>query len=92
MYKIRFILVSHKFEGNEILLKTTIRTIMPTSFKYGNLDKAYQQVSTNKGSSGVDGMEVEDLRQWLGLHLKELQESSNFFVASALPRGQVGML
>jgi hypothetical protein len=36
---------------------------MPTSFKYGNLDKAYQQVSTNKGSSGVDGMEVEDLRQ-----------------------------
>lgn len=42
---------------------------------YGNLDRAYQQVRSNKGSSGVDGMEVDELRQWIGGHLKELQTS-----------------
>ena len=30
---------------------------------------------SNKGSSGVDGMEVDELRQWIGGHLKELQTS-----------------
>ena len=42
---------------------------------YGNLDKAYKQVRSNRGSSGIDGMETEELRGWLGSHLKELQES-----------------
>jgi len=42
---------------------------------YGNLDKAYRQVRSNKGSSGIDGMEVEELRHWIGKNLKELQES-----------------
>jgi hypothetical protein len=40
---------------------------------YGNIDKAYRQVRANQGSSGVDGMEVEELRHWLGKNIKELQ-------------------
>lgn len=40
---------------------------------YGNIDKAYRQVIANQGSSGTDGMEVDDLRHWLGNNLKELQ-------------------
>jgi len=33
-----------------------------------NLNKAYQQVYRNKGSSGVDGMKVEKLKNHLHLH------------------------
>jgi RNA-directed DNA polymerase len=42
---------------------------------YGNIDKAYQQVRSNRGSSGVDGMEVEELRHWLGKNINELQRT-----------------
>jgi group II intron reverse transcriptase/maturase len=42
--------------------------------EYGNLKKAYQQVRANKGSSGIDGMNVDELRIWFGQHLNELQE------------------
>ncbi len=35
---------------------------------YSNLRMAYQQVKTNKGSSGVDGMSIEAFRIWLGKH------------------------
>jgi RNA-directed DNA polymerase len=50
-------------------------TILERIVDYGNLDKAYRQVRSNQGSSGVDGMEVEDLRHWLGKNIKELQTS-----------------
>jgi group II intron reverse transcriptase/maturase len=42
---------------------------------YENLKRAFKQVRKNDGSSGVDEMEVEELRQWLGNHLEELRES-----------------
>lgn len=42
---------------------------------YGNIDKAYQQVRKNRGSCGVDGMEVDELRYWLGENIKELQST-----------------
>jgi RNA-directed DNA polymerase len=42
---------------------------------YGNIDKAYQQVRSNQGSCGVDGMEAEELRHWLGKNIKELQRA-----------------
>jgi RNA-directed DNA polymerase len=42
---------------------------------YGNIDKAYQQVRKNQGSSGVDGMDVDELRYWLGKNIKELQRT-----------------
>ena len=49
--------------------------ILERIVEYGSLDKAYRQVRSNQGSSGIDGMEVEELRHWIGKNLKELQES-----------------
>lgn len=40
---------------------------------YGNLQRAYKQVRANGGSSGVDGMDIEGLRQWLGTHIETLR-------------------
>lgn len=37
-----------------------------------NLNKAYQQVVSNHGRGGVDGMETEALLPWLRLHKEEL--------------------
>lgn len=39
-----------------------------------NLSKAYQRVLSNGGSAGVDAMKVEELQDWLGKHLTELQK------------------
>ena len=55
--------------------RTLTVNILERIVDYGNLDKAYRQVRSNKGSSGIDDMEVEDLRHWIGKNLKELQES-----------------
>ncbi len=40
-----------------------------------NIEKAYRQVRKNGGRGGVDGMEVKDLKEWLGKNLYHLQES-----------------
>lgn len=42
---------------------------------YGNLNNAYKQVVTNRGSSGVDKMEVEELGNWLRINQGELSTS-----------------
>ena len=55
--------------------RTLTENILERIVDYVNVNKAYQQVKSNKGSSGIDGMDVEELGQWLGSHLKELQES-----------------
>jgi group II intron reverse transcriptase/maturase len=39
-----------------------------------NLKRAFRQVRSNDGSSGVDGMSIEELRQWLGQNLNNLRE------------------
>ena len=39
-----------------------------------NVTKACQRVVSNGGSSGVDGMKVEELKEWLGVNLTKLQE------------------
>ncbi len=39
-----------------------------------NVTKACQRVVSNGGSGGVDGMKVEDLKEWLGNNLIHLQE------------------
>lgn len=55
--------------------RTLTTNILEKIVDYGNIDKSYRQVKSNKGSSGVDGMEVEELGQWLGKHYKALQDS-----------------
>lgn len=37
-----------------------------------NLNQAYKRVKDNKGAPGVDGMTVDDLREWLSTHKDEL--------------------
>lgn len=39
-----------------------------------NLKLAYQQVYRNKGASGVDGMEVKELKEYLNTHIEEIKE------------------
>lgn len=39
-----------------------------------NLKLAYQQVYRNKGASGVDGMEVKELKEYLDTHLDQIKE------------------
>jgi RNA-directed DNA polymerase len=39
-----------------------------------NLSKAYQRVKSNGGSAGVDGMKVEELQEWIGKNLTQLQQ------------------
>lgn len=55
--------------------RTLTENILEKIVDYGNLNKAFKQVKENDGSSGIDKMEVEDLRQWLGNHLEELREA-----------------
>ncbi len=40
-----------------------------------NLNRAYKQVKANKGSGGIDGMEVEQLLPYLREHKDEITES-----------------
>ena len=42
---------------------------------YGNMMRAYKQVKKNGGSGGIDGMETEDLREWLGKNINTLRMS-----------------
>lgn len=38
-----------------------------------NLESALRKVISNKGSAGIDGMNVEELRKWFSSHYRELQ-------------------
>lgn len=38
-----------------------------------NLETALRKVVSNKGSAGIDGMNVEELREWFSNHYRELQ-------------------
>jgi RNA-directed DNA polymerase len=40
---------------------------------FSNLQKAYQQVRRNGGSSGVDQMSIKDFGRWFSKHYQELQ-------------------
>jgi group II intron reverse transcriptase/maturase len=55
--------------------RTLTENLLERIVDYGNLMRAYKQVAGNDGSSGIDGMETEELRQWLGRHINTLQES-----------------
>ncbi len=54
--------------------RTLTEHLLERIVDYENLSRAYKQVASNDGSGGVDGMETEELRQWLGTHIKTLQK------------------
>lgn len=46
-------------------LRTLTSNLLNKIVDYENLTRAYKQVKRNKGSGGVDEMEIEDLGRWL---------------------------
>ena len=54
--------------------RTLTEHLLERIVDYENLNRAYKQVASNDGSGGVDGMETEELRQWLGKHINTLQK------------------
>src|SRR6476661_3432546 len=54
--------------------RTLTRDLLEKIVDYENLKRAIAQVRTNDGSSGVDGMAIEELRQWLGKNLNNLRD------------------
>ena len=42
---------------------------------YRNITKALKQVTSNKGAGGVDGMQTEELRDWLEANWRKLKQS-----------------
>jgi RNA-directed DNA polymerase len=54
--------------------RTLTRDLLEKIVDYENLKRAFAQVRANDGSSGVDGMEIEELRQWLGKNLNNLRD------------------
>jgi group II intron reverse transcriptase/maturase len=55
--------------------RTLTGNLLERIVDYGNLKRAYKQVARNDGSGGIDGMEREELRQWLGKHINTLRET-----------------
>ena len=55
--------------------RTLTTNLLERIVDYGNLMRAYKQVARNDGRGGIDGMETEELRQWLGKHINTLRES-----------------
>jgi RNA-directed DNA polymerase len=54
--------------------RTLTEHLLERIVDYENLNRAYKQVASNDGSGGVDGMETEELRQWLGRNITTLQK------------------
>ncbi|MDP4188550.1 MAG: reverse transcriptase domain-containing protein, partial [Bacteroidota bacterium] len=55
--------------------RTLTEHLLERIVDYENLNRAYKQVARNNGSGGIDGMEREELRQWLGKHIQTLQKA-----------------
>jgi RNA-directed DNA polymerase len=54
--------------------RTLTENLLERIVDYGNLKRAYKRVAENDGSGGIDGMERDELRQWLGEHIDTLRE------------------
>jgi len=50
-------------------------SIMERIVDYVNLNRAYQQVVRNGGSSGVDGMDIEGFKGWYSKQIKDLRQA-----------------
>lgn len=61
-------------ENTDIITDLQTAGLMEEILQRDNLNKAYKKVKSNKGSSGVDGMDVEELLTYLRKHGKELNQ------------------
>lgn len=55
--------------------RTLTENLLEKIVEHANLKKAFKQVQDNDGSAGVDGMETEELRRWLGENLNNLRKA-----------------
>ena len=62
-------------ENNLMEVRFTESSLMEQILSPANLNKAYKQVVSNKGSGGVDKMQTEELLPWLHLHKDALTSS-----------------
>jgi len=53
--------------------KSLTANLMERISSLSNMERACRRVIKNKGSSGIDGMEVGELRDWFGKHWRDLQ-------------------
>ena len=61
-------------ENTDIITDLQTAGLMEEILQRDNLNKAYKKVKSNKGSSGVDGMDVEELLTYSRKHGKELNQ------------------
>ena len=54
--------------------RTLTENLLERIVDYENLTRAYKQVKRNRGSSGIDGMDLNDLQIWLGRNINTLRE------------------
>jgi len=71
--------------------RTLTANLLNKIVDYENLNRAYKQVKSNAGSGGVDRMEIEDLRPWLGKHLEELRTAllTDKYVVNAVRKVEI---
>ncbi len=50
-----------------------VRSLMEEIVSKENMQRAYKQVVGNRGSGGVDGMEVEELKEYLQVHWERIK-------------------
>ena len=61
-------------ENTDIITDLQATGLLEEILRNDNLNKAYKKVKSNKGSGGVDGMDVEELLSYLRKHGKELNQ------------------
>ena len=71
---------SVKHEEHQVLKasrrdETLTEHLMERVCDSSNLNRAYKRVKANKGTAGVDGMNVDDLMEWMAKHKESLIES-----------------
>lgn len=61
-------------EEMEVTNMSTDKSLLEEMLSSENLNKAYLKVVRNKGASGIDGMEVKELKDYLKEHGEEIKE------------------
>lgn len=61
-------------ENTDIVTDLQTAGLLERILQRDNLNKAYKKVKSNKGSGGVDGMDVDELLTYLQKHGKELNQ------------------